>query len=164
MIKFVNWLIVDERPKVKITFTKPSLTQQQFADDCDINILVSRFKQTGSFYDPLTRWQNQNLTPPTFEDVSEFPEDLIAVNQKMQHFEKLFMELKAETRAIFGNSYLNWIRALQSESGMQQAVKMGLVRVVNPDPTQPITRTVQPPADSFAKTETNPAVGEVKQQ
>ena len=36
-----------KRPRVSISFPKPTLTKQSFKDDCDINNIVNQFKNTG---------------------------------------------------------------------------------------------------------------------
>ena len=50
-----------------LTFTKPSLTKPQFADECDLSLIVRRFLRTGQLPDSVSR--------PQIEDATDMPSD-----------------------------------------------------------------------------------------
>ena len=43
-----------------ITFVKPSLCQQHFKDECDINTIIAHFQETGQTYQPAPNRQDAN--------------------------------------------------------------------------------------------------------
>lgn len=114
----------------------PSLAQQQFRDECDINEIMRRFGQTGILPD-------QPLSPKygDFTGVSDYKTALdrvIAADEE-------FMSLPAELRARFDNDAANLIQFLDDESNRDEAVKLGLVEPKEDLSTVPtVEQTVTP--------------------
>ena len=62
----------DGAPRPIVKSVLPSLTQQQFAKEADINVLIDRYKRTGSFYNPMVPSGTPRM--PRYEDISDMPD------------------------------------------------------------------------------------------
>ena len=96
----------------------PSLAQQQFKDECDINNILRQFNITGQLPD-------QPLSPKygDFTGVSDYKTALdrvIAADEE-------FMNLPATLRARFDNDAANLISFLDNEENRLEAEKLGLL-------------------------------------
>lgn len=101
-----------------------SQTQQQFAEECDINTLVRRFGLTGEM--PL------NPSMPMsgdFTGLTDFTSAMLMVRKAQEQFE----ELPAELRYRFANDPGRLIEFLDDPSNRAEAIKLGLV----PKPPEP---------------------------
>lgn len=97
----------------------PSKTQQQFAEEVDINTIVKRFGIGAPL--PLTE---QMPVSGDFTGVSDFTSAMRLVRQA----EEAFYELPAEVRARFGNDPARVIEFLDDGRNREEAVKLGLVQ------------------------------------
>lgn len=96
----------------------PSLTQQNFKDEVDINVLLERFRVTGQM--------PQGVVLPTYGDftgLSDYRTALDAVNRARDSF----MMLPANLRARFGNDPQAFLDFVSDESNRAEAEKLGLV-------------------------------------
>lgn len=93
-------------------FKKPSLTDPADAVDCDINVLIARYRQTGRFYDSPFK---QRPRMPLFEDFASLPsfEDALAIGNQAKD---LFMRLPSALRADFSNSPALFVSYLTSQT------------------------------------------------
>lgn len=89
-------------------FKEPSLTKSEFANDCDINTIVSRFRERG--IDP-----DRDLPGVQFrDDFVDSPEvDLHSALNALNDVSDAFDELPASERAKFDNDYMAWFDSLQ---------------------------------------------------
>lgn len=110
----------------------PSLTQQSFQDECDINTIVRRFGLTGAMPEPLE---------PRYGDFSNAVDFHSAMNAVRSASEG-FMTLPADLRKRFENDPANLISFLQDGANLKEAVSLGLV---NPPPSPPPSLPVDPP-------------------
>lgn len=128
--------------KVGITFEKPTMTQQQFKDDADINNIIAKFEVTGVLGDPL---QPATRTPQ-FGDFSEMPSYQEAQNVLVQA-RNAFMALPSNIRERFGNSpeaYFDFVQNLKEGSDEYvEAVRLGIVN----KPVVDSSKVSQPVAD-----------------
>lgn len=95
-----------------------SLTQQSFAEECDINTIVRRFGLSGEL--PV------NQRAPTYGDftgVSDYKSALEAVMAA----EDAFMQLPAHVRARFENDPQAFVAFCSDEKNREEAIKLGLV-------------------------------------
>lgn len=97
----------------------PVLTQQQFAQDADINVLVRRFG-----VEKLA--EMRPMDPSTFGDFTEAP-DLRTALEVMRKAEDDFMALPPRVRARFQNSAAELWEFLQDEENRAEAEFLGLV-------------------------------------
>lgn len=92
-------------PSPSISFQEPSMTQQHFKDECDINSIIRRFNITGEL--PQT-------VAGVYGDVSEMPSDLAGAHEYFRENERLFMELPSNVRESFGNNPLALLEYVNS--------------------------------------------------
>ncbi len=108
------------------TFEKPSMTQQQFKDDADINNIIAKFEVTGVLVDPL----QPATRAPQFGDFSDMPSYQEAQNVLVQA-RNAFMALPSDIRERFGNDparYFDFVQNLK-EGGDDyvEAVRLGII-------------------------------------
>ena len=97
---------------------EPSLAQQHFKDECDINTILERFNITGLLPEsPLS---------PRYGDFSGIGDYHTAMNRVMAAKDE-FMTLPAQIRARFNNDPAQLIEFLQNESNRPEAEELGLV-------------------------------------
>jgi len=116
----------------------PSLTDQSFKDECDVNNIVKRFKQTGL----LPRVEAEGF----FEDVTLIPEDLMAAKARIRETERAFYMLPSELREKFGNSYISLLQFLEDPANREEAISLGLFakKAAPPEPGAPDSGTPSP--------------------
>ncbi len=107
-----------KRDDCSITFDEPSLTQQHFKDECDINNIMRRFKQTGIA-------PQLDTTQFFYGDFDEF--DFHAAQNTLIEAEDRFMMLPAETRKRFGNDPGALLSFVHDEKNYNEAVSLGLI-------------------------------------
>lgn len=119
-------------------------TQQSFAEECDINTIVSRFGLTGEL--------PENFRAPVsgdFTGVSDFHSAMNAVRQAQEQFDAM----PGELRARFDNDPQKLMRFVENEKNREQAMELGILR---PPPEK--TRDVVAAVDELAAKLVPPAV------
>lgn len=99
--------------------TDPSLAQQQFKDDVDINVLLERFKVTGVM--------PQSVVLPQYGDfvgINDYRSALDAVRRAKDSF----MDLPANVRARFDNDPQKLLEFVSDEKNRDEAERLGLVQ------------------------------------
>ncbi|WNK12914.1 MAG: internal scaffolding protein [Microvirus sp.] len=112
------------RRRVQIDFGTETKTQQQFAEQADINYIVGKYKVTGEM---------PEFRQGTYMDVTDIDYHT-AMNTVISAQEK-FMALPVKIRNEFENSPLKLIQFLQDRNNLEKAVALGLVK--GGSPTQP---------------------------
>lgn len=112
----------------------PSLTQQSFKDECDINTIVRRFGLSGAMPEPLAPQYGD------FSDAVDFHSAMNAVRSASEGF----MTLPADMRKRFDNDPANLIRFLQDDANRPEAIALGLV---DAPPSPPFVPPVSPPSE-----------------
>lgn len=96
----------------------PSLAQQHFKDECDINNILRQFNITGLLPEsPLS---------PRYGDFTGIHDYQSALNAVIAA-EDGFMTLPAELRASFGNDPEQLIEFLDNPANLDKAIQLGLV-------------------------------------
>lgn len=95
----------------------PSLTQQQFADEADINNIVDRFMKTGHLPSPVSMPQYID-----YEGVFDFQSAMNVVRQADENF----MRMDAKVRARFHNSPQEFLEFFANPDNADEAVRLGL--------------------------------------
>lgn len=107
------------RTRVQTINNEPSMTQQQFKDECDINNIISKYQKTGTITH-LRRTEGQYL------DMSEISDYQTSLN-KVIEANRLFDELPSEVRLRFGNDPAQFINFCENpEKNYEEGVKLGL--------------------------------------
>ncbi|AXH73256.1 MAG: internal scaffolding protein [Microviridae sp.] len=115
---------------------EPSLTRQEFAEECDINALMKR-------YDGHVIGGPGNLPPrePMYVDFAELPQDLMGYLEFMKNAESAFMSLPAQVRKEFDNSPHEFVAYASDPSSLEQMRSWGLAPPAKaperPDPVPP---------------------------
>jgi len=130
-----------------------SLTQQQYKNDCDVNLIIAKYEQTGTLHhvDNAKRGVYMDLTQaPSFE------ESLKVVMQAQNAFD----EIPAQIRQRFGHDPQQFIDFLADEANTEEAIKLGLRSRPTSPPPDPILATLsniekntQPKPKSQTKTQ-----------
>lgn len=107
------------------------VTQQQFADECDINTIVKRFGMTGEL--------PNGVNMPVIGDFTGITDFHTAMNV-VKSAEAAFMELPANIRARFENDPGKVLNFLNNENNREEAISLGILE----KPAE-ITRNVQTP-------------------
>ena len=101
---------------------EPSLTQQHFKDDADINNIMARYQKTGVLVDPLT----QTTRKPMFDDFSELG-DFRDHQQAVIDAQDMFMQLPSKLRARFANDPAELLQWLSDPANKEEAIELGLM-------------------------------------
>lgn len=115
---------------------EPSLAQQQFKDDADINVLLERFKVTGVV--------PQGVRIPTYGDFTGVTDYQSAANAMLKA-EQSFMALDAKVRAQFENSPQVFLEFCSDPKNIDKLREMGLAVPAEPE-AQPMKVVVVDPA------------------
>lgn len=94
------------------------VTQQQFAEECDINVIVGRFGLTGEL--------PEVAHAPVSGDFSGVFDYQSALNAVLKA-EEGFMEFPGELRARFNNDPQRLMEFLDNPANREEAIKLGLV-------------------------------------
>lgn len=126
----------DEHEPVTVDASHDGLTRQEFADECDINVLMARYEKTGV----ITHYSRKE---PAYFDASEVP-DLATALHMAEEAERAFMQLPASARREFDNDAVKFVEYAQDPANLPRMREWGLappeavpdapmrVEVVNP--------------------------------
>lgn len=104
---------------------EPSMTDQSFAEEVDINTIVRRFGVTGEFPGGVVMPVYAH-----FEETFDFHSSMMRVRQA----EAEFMKLPAELRSRFGNDPGALIEFLEVPENRPEAERLGIVVAKAPAP------------------------------
>lgn len=103
------------------------MTRQEFADECNINVLMAQYERTGVI-------SHVNQRQPMFVDVSDVP-DLARAIAIVEEGEKSFMTLPASVRREFDNDPVKFLEFCQDPASLSKLREWGLAppeKVVEP--------------------------------
>lgn len=98
----------------------PSLTRQEFKDDCDINFILAKFENQ-QFEDIVTR----NPQQPRFENFIGIPDFDESLNQII-NAQNAFEELPAKLRDRFDNKPAKLLQFMQDPMNREEGIRLGL--------------------------------------
>lgn len=107
----------DEPKDVSLNCLDPSLTQQNFKDEVDINVLLERFKVTGAIPAGVRLPQYGD-----FSTVSDYRTALDAVNSARN----AFMDLPAKIRDRFSNDPQRYLEFCSDPKNSDELISLGL--------------------------------------
>lgn len=102
-----------------------NMTQQQFAEEADINTIVRRFGLTGEL--------PENVRTPQYGDftgISDYKDAMNAVRAA----DEAFMELPADLRYKFANDPQRLLEFVSNGDNREEAKKLGLMKEVEVPP------------------------------
>jgi len=134
-------------PDPGITFRLPTMTQQHFREECDINNIMARYAQTGL----LPQHQDGIFVDLANNEWMDYREALHVI----QEADEAFSTLPASFRSELGNNPANFIDWISDPTNENRAIKMGFMvprdsapldvtvttdteGVKNPSPTLPL--------------------------
>lgn len=97
---------------------EPSMTDESFAEECDTNYILEKFRRTGQVTH-LAKSQG------VFADVSSV-DDLLPSLTKIKEAEDAFLKYPAEVRRRFDNDVVKLLRYLEDPANDAEAIKLGL--------------------------------------
>jgi phage internal scaffolding protein len=113
----------------------PSLTQQQFAVESDINTIVDVFMKTGHLPDPVSMPQYVD-----YEGVFDFQSAMNVVRAADENF----MRMDAKLRARFHNSPQEFLEFFADPANSGEAIRLGLAVPNTTVSVAPATDSVPP--------------------
>lgn len=111
------------------TNTEPSLTQQQYKDECDINVIMKRYSTTGLL--PLGTTKTE-----VYDDFSQAGDYLEAM-LILKNAQDQFNELEANVRLRFHNDPAEFLEFVHNPDNLEEARKLGMLTAQAPPPPQP---------------------------
>jgi len=112
-----------------------SLTQQQFAEEADINTIVDRFLRSGVMPTPTQMPQYVD-----YEGVFDFQSAMNVVRAADENF----MRLDAKVRSRFNNSPQEFLEFFANPENTQEAIRLGLAIPQAPSAVAQATEEVAP--------------------
>lgn len=109
-------------PEKGLEFVKPSLTQQQFKDECEIESLL-KAHNLGQVMGILNNHERQ----PLYGDVSDIPDFHDAQNH-VARAREYFNGLPSDVRAQFDNSLAKFLSTLNDPRAREALTDMGVLK------------------------------------
>lgn len=105
--------------RVVTEFKKPSKTKQSFKDECDVNVILSKYMKTGL----ITHLAGRQLTFGDFTSATDYQTALNRILEANNAFETL----PAKVRARFANDPSELIAFVSDPTNRKEAEELGLV-------------------------------------
>lgn len=102
--------------------------RSEFAQDCDINLIMSRYVKTGVI-------EHLNPLVSSFSDVSSLG-DYSAMRFALSAAEDAFMQLPARVRELVGNDPARFLDFVSDPANLSAIVDLGLGQFVKAPPSQ----------------------------
>lgn len=109
-------------PQVSIAFLEPTLAQQHFADEVNINSIIAKYNATGFLVDPTVATSRMPQYGD-FSDVVDYHTAQTAIATANQNFALL----PSAIRKRFNNDPAELLQFLEKEENRDEAVTLGLI-------------------------------------
>lgn len=125
-----------------------SLTQQQYKEDCDVNLIMEKYMKLGQMppFDPDQVVYGDMTSLPSYQEALDV----------VKKAGDLFLEIPAQIRQRFGNDpqQLMDFLASEKEDDIAESYKLGLrhKKPVTPDPNKPLIDKLDEIAQNTKKT------------
>lgn len=124
-------------PVKGLEFHEPSLTQQQFKDECEIESLLKAHNLS-----QVMGIMNNHGQQPLYGDVSEIPDFHVSQNHVARATE-YFEGLPSDVRSRFNNSLSEFLTTLNNPDAREALTEMGVLKAV--DKAADVVQPVVPP-------------------
>lgn len=94
-------------------------TREEFAEDCDINVIMARYEKTGVI-------SHNSPREPRYVDFTEIPDNLQEALTMLDDAKASFMELPASVRREFDNDPMQFVEYASDPSNLDQMREWGL--------------------------------------
>lgn len=95
----------------------PSMTQQHFKDECDINNIVSTYQQTGVL---------PQRTDALYGDFTGIPDNPLDAKKVFDEAQEKFLQLPSDFRKMLDNSPAKFLDFIGNEANRDVCVKYGI--------------------------------------
>lgn len=102
-----------------------SMTHQEFADECDINKVLTKYQLTG--VPPISK----PMQSGDFSDIGDFAQ----VYARIHEAERLFSTVDARIRDRFGNDPRAFFAFVNDPANQSECLKLGLMQDNTPKPS-----------------------------
>lgn len=122
------------RPRLVKKFSKPSLCQQQFAAECNINTIMKKYKKTG-IIEHVNRYKAEYNNFIGYPDYHEAQNQILAAHE-------MFMTLPSSIRERFSNNAESFLAFAQNTDNIDEMRSLGLAEPKRPEgyvETKPLT-------------------------
>lgn len=119
---------------------EPSLTRQEFAEECDINTIMERYEASGAI-------THVNTSNPVYMDVTELP-DLRGAMDAMREASLAFYSLPAKVRREFDNDPQAFVDFAQAPENLEQMRTWGLAPEAAVEPPPVRVEVISKPANA----------------
>lgn len=124
-----------------VDYFEPSLTRQEFAEECDINTIMARYEASGAI-------SHVNRAEPMFLDTTGYP-DLQGAMDQFREASLAFAALPAVVRREFDNDPQKFVDFAADPENVGRMREWGLAAPEKlPDPPIRVEVTNSPPAES----------------
>ena len=146
----MTWRHADARRVQKTFDTKgfPSMTQQHFKEECDINAIMRRFERQG-VVDHLAKFQG------SYGDFTQAPQSYEEAMSQITKATEMFMSLPAAIRARFGHDPGAFVDFVSNRENIDELRKLGLAR-----PERTIAKQKEPAGDVDGSSDPSPAAAD----
>lgn len=120
-----------------MVYFDPSMTRQEFQDECDINTIMEKYEKTGIL-------PSNTRGPPQYVDLSGMPSDYMTALNMLNDAEKAFMSLPATVRREFENSPHEFVKFASDPENLTQMQDWGLAPKPEAAPPGPPTPAPAP--------------------
>jgi len=110
----------------------PSLTRQEFVEECDVNNILTRFKQTGD-----VNLLNLTERKAMYGDFTGLPDSYHSALNYVKGAEQAFLTIPADVRARFDNDPQKLLNFMSDPKNCDELVSLGLVKAPETPPTGP---------------------------
>lgn len=124
-----------------VDFPTPTLTQQQFAEEVDINTIVKRFGLTGQL--------PENVRVPEYGDYTEAVTDYQTALNMVIEADEAFMKLPGAVRERFGNNPQKLLEFVSDPANLEEARKLGIANAAA------VVPPIVPPKDDSKESKTS---------
>lgn len=131
-----NYSMDDVSVETGLECKDPTMAQQQFKEETDINTLLERFG--------IGAQMPENPRVPMFGDFTEVKDFQSAMNS-VREAETAFLELPAKVRARFENDPQQLMEFMEFRENREEAARLGLLRSPEAEPTPISVRVVPEP-------------------
>lgn len=114
--------------RVRTINNEPSLTQQHFKEQCDVNNIIRKYQQTGN----LTHLARQQ---GVYSDLSKQKDYFEAMNTVIKA-QTAFDSLPSYIRKRFGNDPSQLLQFIEDPKNQDEGIKLGLFNPKNPQTQQ----------------------------
>lgn len=118
--------------RVMMHFDDPSLTRQEFKDECDLGKIIARFSASPEGMEQLA--MARGFVEGRFEDVSEIPDYQTALNH-VKAADEAFLRLPPLVRTKFDNDPAKFLDFVDDPKNMDELRALGLA---NPKVESPV--------------------------